>query len=255
MSPAVSVSAPVCPKIPLNPAGAPVLVVPWGTLLFQNPFPQLLSLSMSTTYPLDGSYSLPLPTTPASQEIFTFDASSPLQAFETVGASTVMSALTFTVTLSEARPLEPSQFIVYVFAAERLSVEIPSFDVPVQPVGETAQNETFSDVQLMVAAVLLGIVIGPSDIGPSGPFALISTDGTSASVTVMFDTHIAGSHVCPYFCIWKLNDCIPFVAAEVAFTVKSRTAPGAIEETGIMVTCPPGFHLPSQSLPVDPAKK
>lgn len=79
---------------------------------------------------------------------------------------------TFTVTESDALPPTPVQDSVYVWLAVRFPVDMPAFEVPVHPVGETEQELALVDVQDIVAAVLNTMVIGPFD-----PFASISAVG------------------------------------------------------------------------------
>ena len=78
---------------------------------------------------------------------------------------------TFTNTLSVAEPPFPVQVIEYVRVLVRLPLDwLPC--VPAHPVGETEHEFAFVDVQLIVALALYPMVIGPSL-----PFALISTVG------------------------------------------------------------------------------
>ena len=79
---------------------------------------------------------------------------------------------TFTATLSEASPPGPVQESEYVFEEVRFpDGEEP--EVPVQPSGETKHELALVEDQEMVASVLYGIMIGPSD-----PLAFISAVGS-----------------------------------------------------------------------------
>lgn len=103
--------------------------------------------------------------------------------FEVTETVQIGCAETFTVTLSDAEPPGPSQVMVYVLEDVRLPVDcepLVAFDPLQAP--EAVQDVVFEELQERLAEVLYEM-----EMGPSCPFALISTDGAvggAGAVTV-----------------------------------------------------------------------
>ena len=83
---------------------------------------------------------------------------------------------TLTTTLSDADPPGPEQLNEYVCDDVRLPVDREP-DVPVHSGGETVQEVALVEVQLIVAAVLFAIEMGPLE-----SLALISAVGGDAQM-------------------------------------------------------------------------